>query len=52
MISIEYRVFYSDLFNKKIVPDYKRLTNFMEDHKIPQTSNTVENYSDKQNQNK
>lgn len=29
---------------QKIVPDYKRLTNFMEHHKIPRTSNTVENY--------
>ena len=28
----------------KIIPDYKRLTQFMEDHKIPRTSNTVENY--------
>jgi hypothetical protein len=29
---------------QKIIPDYKRLTQFMEDHKIPRTSNTVENY--------
>ena len=29
---------------QKIVPDYKRLTNYMEHHKIPRTSNTVENY--------
>ena len=29
---------------QKIVPDYKRLTNYMENHKIPRTSNTVENY--------
>ncbi len=29
---------------QKILPDYKRLTNFMENTKIPRTSNTVENY--------
>ncbi|MDO9045869.1 MAG: transposase, partial [Methanobacteriaceae archaeon] len=29
---------------QKILPDYKRLTNYMEHHKIPRTSNTVENY--------
>ena len=28
----------------KIMPDYKRLTTFMENTKIPRTSNTVENY--------
>ncbi|GAB6056150.1 transposase family protein [Methanobacterium alkalithermotolerans] len=29
---------------QKIIPDYKRLTTFMENNKIPRTSNTVENY--------
>jgi len=28
----------------KIIPDYKRLTTFMKNNKIPRTSNTVENY--------
>ncbi|RJS49879.1 MAG: hypothetical protein CIT03_00005, partial [Methanobacterium sp.] len=29
---------------QKIILDYKRLTTFMENTKIPRTSNTVENY--------
>ncbi|MDI6725130.1 MAG: transposase family protein [Methanobacterium sp.] len=29
---------------QKIIPDYKRLTTFMKNNKIPRTSNTVENY--------
>ena len=36
--------FLQRFIKQKIVPDYKRLTQFMEDHKIPRTSNTVENY--------
>ena len=28
----------------EIIPDYKRLTTFMKNNKIPRTSNTVENY--------
>jgi transposase-like protein len=29
---------------KKIIPDFQRLTHFTRDHKIPRTSNHVENY--------